>query len=110
MATGIPRGATPTHYFTADIDLSGAEVLYITYNQFGATVLEKDIGDVVIEPVVSGNVTTSRIEVTLTQEDTLLFKEGTVEMQIRARMPDGTALKCGIMRTDADKLLKGGVI
>lgn len=110
MATGIPRGATPTHYFTADIDLSDAVVLYITYNQFGATVLEKSLEDVVIEPVVSGNVTTSRIEVTLTQEDTLLFKEGPVEMQIRARMPDGTALKCGIMRTDADKLLKGGVI
>ena len=96
------RGTTPTHTFSTDISLVGAEVLFVTYKQLTKTVLEKTVRDVTIKE--------DSVEVTLTQQETLRFKEGDVEMQIRARMPDESAWVSNIMHTTTEKLLKGGVI
>lgn len=96
------RGTTPTHIFdNIGVDLRNARV-YLTYSQFGANVLEKTNEDMTI--------TENTISVTLTQEETLAFQEGTISMQIRYVMADGKADKSDIMQTRADKILKEGVI
>lgn len=97
------RGTTPTHTFTTDIDLTDAEVIFITYEQAGKPVMEKTKEDLTI--------TAETLTVKLTQEETLAFELGKpVEMQIRARFADGTAVASQVMRTNADVILKEGVI
>ncbi len=98
----ITRGATVTNTFTVSVDLTAAVSLYITYKQYGKTVLEKALEDCTI--------TETSIEVDLTQDDTLKFREGGVEIQIRAKLPDGAALVSKVIYTSASKLLKEGVI
>lgn len=95
------RGTTPTHNFAVDIDLRDADV-YITYAQGGRTVVEKT-GDAI-------TVTATKLETTLTQEETLRFIPGDVEMQIRYKMPDGSADASEIMTIPVKRLLKEGVI
>lgn len=97
------RGTTPRHTFTTDVDLTGAEVLYVTYKQGKETILEKEIRDVHITP--------DTVEFALTQEETLAFQECTrVNIQIRVRFPDGTAIASNIIDASAEKILKEGVI
>lgn len=97
------RGTTPTHTFTTDIDLTDAEVIFITYEQSGKAVMEKTADDLTI--------TADSLTVKLTQEETLAFVLGKpVDMQIRARFADGTAVASQVMRTNADVILKEGVI
>lgn len=96
------RGTTPTHIFNVNVDLSEAEVIYITYKQSDSIVVEKEKADC----TVSGEA----ISVKLTQEDTLKFNTAPVEIQIRARFPDGSAIASNIMQTTVTRILKGGVI
>ena len=97
------RGTTPTHTFTTDVNLTTAEVLYITYEQGDKEIIEKDIDDVTI---ASDKVTT-----TLTQEETLKVKpHGTVKIQIRARLANGEAVASNIMTASPEDILKDGVI
>lgn len=97
------RGTTPIHTFTTDIDLTEAEIIFITYKQSGKTVMEKGKADL--------TVTEDGLSVKLTQDETLAFVLGhPVEMQIRARFADGTAVASQVMRTTADVILKEGVI
>lgn len=99
----VSRGTTPTHTFKTSIDLTGVTALYITYTQAGRTILEKELSDCTI--------TSQDITVTLTQRESLRFKEhGIVRMQIRGKFPDGSAVKSCIMEATADELLKEGII
>ena len=97
------RGTTPTHTFTTDIELSEARALYITYQQNGVTVLEKTLADVTFG--------TKSVSVTLTQAETLLFSAVfPVQVQIRAKFADESAVASQIIKTTAEKILKDGVI
>ena len=99
------RGTTPTHIFKTDLDLTGADAVYVTYQQYGKTVLEKDLSDMTVEE--------ESLTVRLTQTETLLFREkpdGTVRIQIRARWPDGDALASNIIETTVKEILKEGEI
>lgn len=97
------RGTTPTHIFKTNIDLSDAEVIYITYKQNGAIKVEKTIDDI--------TATAEQISTKLTQEETLSFDEhGDVKMQIRARFADGTAVACKWFARKVGEILKEGVI
>ena len=99
----MKRGTTPIHEFDVDLDLTAAEVVYVTYVQGNKRILEKDLQDLTITP--------TQISCRLTQEETLDFRTGVpVEMQIRCRFPDGSAFETDIMITDVDRLLKEGVI
>ena len=80
------RGTTPTNVFRTDVDLSNASVLFITYKQGGKLVLE------------------------LSQKDTLLFSEGIVTIQIRAKFPDGSTIASSLIRTSTYEILKDGEI
>lgn len=96
------RGTTPTNVFNVDVDLTNAEVIYITYKQQNKVVFEKEKSDI--------TVTENSLTVKLTQEETLKLTEREVEIQIRARFSDGTALASNIIKTTANKILKDGVI
>ena len=105
----IPRGATPENTFTFPIDLSTADVVYITYNQCDRTVIEKEKDDISFSYDEDAGVYLLQIE--LTQEESLAFNDKhKVEMQIRGRYPDGRAVESTIMTTTVDRILKDGVI
>lgn len=97
------RGTTPTHVFKTDVDLSDADVVYVTYKQ-GQKTLEKEKGDL--------KFTDSGFELELTQEETLSFKSNGInaEVQIRARYADGTAIASNVIVVPVSKIIKGGVI
>lgn len=97
------RGTTPTHVFTTDVDLSDAEVIYVTYAQ-GSKKIEKVKDDL--------NFTDKGFETKLSQEETLDFKAGSidVEVQVRARYADGTAIASNVIKVPVSKIIKGGVI
>lgn len=97
------RGTTPRHIFTTDVDLTDAEVMYITYKQLGKKVVEKELADIELG--------TDELAVELSQEDTLSFQDPSeVQIQIRARFADGTAIASNIMKVPAETILKDGVI
>lgn len=98
------RGTTPTHIFTTDISLSDAEAVFLTYQQGGETVLEIEKGERM-------TLTDSDLTVTLTQAESLLFDaRKRVQMQIRARFADGSAIASDIIETSAQSILKEGEI
>lgn len=97
------RGTTPTLVFDVDADLTSAQVIYITLRQIGRDAIEKTQEDITVEA--------ARLTVRLTQAETLALEPGLpVEIQIRARFPDGSAIASNVMRTDAGRILKEGVI
>ena len=99
----ISKGCTIGNTFTIPFTKEEIEVLYITYQQRGKTIIEKTIDDCTFG---EGFLSTG-----LTQEETLMFESLVkVRIQIRARLKDGTATKSKIIETDVDTLLKDGVI
>ena len=99
----ITRGATITNEFTVPVDLTTAKVLYITYQQSGKTVLEKELEDCTI--------TSDKVTVEFSQEDSLVFRENKpIKIQIRAKLLDDSALVSCVIETTASELLKEGVI
>lgn len=99
----IRRGTTPTHVFTVDADLTQAVALYITYKQNDQVVIEKTLADCTIDETT--------VTVQLTQSESLKFTTAAkVEVQIRAKFSDETAIASNIMETDAGRILKGGEI
>ena len=102
---GFRRGSTPTNTFNCNVDLSSATV-FVTYAQNNKVIGEKT-GAVL---TVTATTTGSTVELELSQTDTLAFQKGLVEVQIRYVMSDGTADASNIIRVDAERILKDGVI
>lgn len=96
------RGTTPTNVFRTDVDLENASVLFVSYKQNGKVVLEKSLEDVSVKKTL--------VTVNLTQKETLLFQDGIVTIQIRAKLPDNTAIASNLIRTTAEEIVKDGEI
>ena len=97
------RGTTPTFTISTSIDLTDAEVIYLTFSQGrnGIFTLEKDRMEITSEAIV----------VKLTQEETLSFDDRkSVRFQIRGRKPGNVAVASNIMTTSVSEILKDGVI
>lgn len=94
------RGTTPTNVFRTDVDLENASVLFVSYKQNGKVVLEKSLEDVSVKKTL--------VTVNLTQKETLLFQDGIVTIQIRAKFPDNTAIASNLIRTTAEEIVKDG--
>lgn len=92
------RGTTPTNVFRTDVDLENASVLFVSYKQNGKVVLEKSLEDVSVKKTL--------VTVNLTQKETLLFQDGIVTIQIRAKFPDNTAIASNLIRTTAEEIVK----
>ena len=95
------RGTTPTNLFAVDRDLTSARI-YVSYSQNGKVIVEKTGGDLSVTP--------TQISCTLSQNDTLAFKQGVVEIQIRYVAQNGEADASDIIVTTAERILKDGVI
>lgn len=96
------RGTTQQLTFTLPEEIS-IDVLYITFRQGNKIVLEKTLDDVKVDGKV--------ITLPLTQEDTLKFcAPHAVYIQLRIRDTLGNAIASEIIRTDAEAILKEGVI
>lgn len=95
------RGATPTNEFATNVDLRGASV-WLTYKQDGRTIVERTNAGLVIEE--------NAIKCTLTQQETLAFKEGEVEIQARYITEEGVADGSNIVKAPVERILKDGVI
>lgn len=96
------RGTTPQLTFTLPEAIS-ITALYITFKQGDTVAFEKTLDDVSVDGKV--------ITLTLTQEDTLrLNAPHAVQIQLRLKDTAGNALASEIIRTDAETILKEGVI
>lgn len=106
------RGTTPTNTFTSGIDLSEAAVVYLTYTQRGTVRIEKTKEDITFtsDPGDEHTPPSYTMTVVLTQEETLGLDETGVEIQVRARFADGTAVASHIVKTTAERILKDGEI
>lgn len=96
------RGTTPTLIFSLPVDASSVECLFITFCQNKKIIIEKNINDCELS-----NYT---LNCTLSQKDTLAFNIGTIDMQIRLRTIDGTAMASNVVVSDIKDCLKDGEI
>lgn len=98
------RGTTPTLTFNLPCAVSLIQSLYITFeDKSGETVLEKTLADC--------DTADNSVSVTLTQEETLLFKERTeIRLQVRALTTEGDAVASRIYTMPVKEILKEGVI
>lgn len=96
------QGTTPTIQITInDIDLNEMQNIYVVFEQNGY-ILKKESSDLNIE----GNI----ISVSLTQEETLNFKEGTCNIQLRMITKGGVAIASPIKTTKVYRVLNKEVI
>lgn len=99
------RGTTPTLTITVTgMDVTDLKTIKVTFKQ-GNIELTKATNDVTIDAE------NNAILVPLTQEDTLKFDSGAVNVQIRGLLADDvTAIASGIKSFSMDKILLDGVI
>lgn len=91
------QGTTPTIQITInDIDLNEMQNIYVVFEQNGY-ILKKESSDLNIE----GNV----ISVLLSQEETLNFKEGTCNIQLRMITKGGVAIASPVKTTKVYRVL-----
>lgn len=96
------QGTTPTIQITInDIDLNEMQNIYVVFEQNGY-ILKKESSDLDIE----GNI----ISVSLSQEETLNFKEGTCNIQLRMITKGGVAIASPIKTTKVYRVLNKEVI
>ena len=99
----IPKGCTAKNSFTLPFKEEEIEVLYITYQQSGKTVIEKTLADC--------SFADNKVLVKLSQEETILFDTNRIiRIQIRIRLKDGTVTKSNVITSTTDILLKTEVI
>ena len=96
------QGTTPTIQITInDIDLNEMQNIYVVFEQNGY-ILKKESSDLDIE----GNI----ISVLLSQEETLNFKEGPCNIQLRMITKGGVAIASPIKTTKVYRVLNKEVI
>ena len=99
----ISKGCTVGNSFTVPFTKDEVEVLYITYQHRGKTVIEKTLDD--------ASFGDGTLNIKFTQEETFLFESFVrVLIQIRVKYKDGTVAKSNIIETTVDEILKDGVI
>lgn len=103
------RGTTPTEVYTIENPGTSVDLSYCT--QVWATITDRsgrdftwDINRLVIDTA------NNKVELTLTQEETLAFAVGTARAQLRFLEDDGTAFASKPVSFQIDDVRKGGVI
>lgn len=97
------RGTTPTITLTVGADIHDW-TMYVSMKT-GGNIL--DLEDDRLVKTLNG--TDTVVEFVLTQEETLAFDVGSLEVQIRA-IKDGVAVATDIEKMNVDRIIKGGVI
>ena len=97
------RGTTPKHIFALPFDVDMIAKIRIIYRQNKEIILTKTNDGVVLDG--------KRVEVTLSQEDTLAFQSGhKVEIQVRVLLNDETAMASDIYTIPCGCCLENEVI
>ena len=100
----MKRGTTPTFALSLEgIDYDMLDTVYVTFKQDNR-VITKTGDDVELDK------DNQIINVSLTQSETLSFRQGYVFIQLRAVTKGGNAVATDIVRINADGILKEGVI
>jgi hypothetical protein len=90
-ARTVIRGSTPTHFFDSPVSVDNIADYRVSYEQNGEEVVCKKLGDdgCTVFTAESG----STISVTLTQEETFVFKCGNhLYSQVRMLLSDGSVI------------------
>lgn len=95
------RGTNPIIKLELDLDTSLVADAYVTFVQ-GNTEITKPISECQCE--------NKTISTQLTQEDTLAFKVGGVQVQARIKLTDGTLLATNIITLPVEQILHDGVL
>lgn len=101
------RGTTPVHTFIIpeDYPIANIKNIYVSYRQSGNIKLEKKLENATL------NEEENKIAFQLTQEDTLEFSAGEVEIQIRMIMKEtNQAYASIIFKEKVQDVIKNGVI
>lgn len=97
------RLTTPTHTFTLPFSTSTISSLIATYQQNGATVIEKELEDVTLD----GN----KVIITLTQEETKKFEAcRPAFVQLRIKNTSDAVLASNIVTLDVQPVLNSEVM
>ena len=98
----MTRGTTPSYVITIkdDVDLSEVTDLYVTLKQSETSKVTRK----------NAELEGKAITLTLTQEETLLFKEGEAELQVRGKFSDGVAFATKVIRVPVNRVLYDEVI
>lgn len=97
------RGTTPTNTLLSDVDLTNAVAVYVTYKQDCHIVVERDLSTLDVQE--------DRINLTLTQKETLAFDDDKmVFIQVRAKFQNGAAIASNVVKTTVGQILKDGEI
>lgn len=95
------RGSTPTHTFNCNLDPELINKVRVLYSQNNVLVLKKEGADCIKDG--------QKVVVKLTQEDTLAFKEGKVEIQLRVLTSTGESIPSKIYTVGVSRLLENEV-
>lgn len=101
------RGTTPSLTFNikTELDLTEIAECWVTFKSKQSNKVQTyTFDDLIIDSEAK------TITITLTQEDTLYFSPGTVEVQIRLRTTDDLAYASNIKELDIGRILKDGEI
>ncbi len=98
------RGTTPTLIIrlNTEVDLATCKQIWVTFDNAGK-VLTKTKEDIVIEPG-------GRMQVSLTQDETLSFTGSSIDIQVRLLTDTDSALATPIKKLPVSRVLEGGVI
>lgn len=99
------RGSTPTIKLNikSDVDFNQIDALEFTLNSnSNMKVATKNDVDIDVE--------NKTISLALTQEDTLSFNVGIIEIQLRVKFNNGNAWVSPIKKTTMERIIKGGVL
>ena len=98
------RGTSPTIVLKLiGMDLDRIETAYVTFKQGRRGITKITTGDDV-------TITEEGLEVFLSQEDTLEFKPGEVQIQVRGMTTDNVAFATDIVTREMNDILQEGVI
>lgn len=95
------RGSTPTHTFHCKLEPELIHKVRVIYSQADVLILKKEDADCIKDG--------QNIVVKLTQEDTLRFTEGTVDIQLRVLTPTGESIPSRVYKVGVGKLLENEV-
>lgn len=101
------RGTTPSITFHINTELNLNEIVecWVTFKSKSSNKIQTyTLDDLILDSEEK------TITITMTQEDTLYFSPGTVEVQIRLRTSDDLAYASNIKELDINRILKDGEI
>lgn len=101
------RGTTPEICIMLDteLDMADVEEIWVTFRSFvRSSTYTMSGGEVNLDPVMK------RMYIRMTQEETLSYRPGKMDVQARILFDNGNAVATDVCKVDVSDILLGGVI